>query len=226
MIQQVLDAPFIDLNIDVDVERLVSEYKAVEAKYGFENYKTKYWPVRRKYAKSWSGICLISSDGGLYSDMYEGFQSKTRRTALTEMCPYMYSLIEQIGGKQFNDRARILRIAPKESLVWHNHTFEHGQPATKLTVQIPIIVPEGFEYNVVNNTHFKWYKRFSKGSAFKWRAVKKPKAGEAFIFNSFHYHNVFNPSNEHRATLMFYVDYNNPHVKKVVDDALKRPFGV
>jgi hypothetical protein len=224
MIRKVLDTPFINLDIDVDVERLLAEYKKVDELYGFQNYRTNYWAVRGKYAKSWSGICLISSDGGLYSDMYEGFQSQTQRTELTEVCPYMYTLIDAIGGKWYNDRARIMRISPKESLVWHNHTFEHGQPATNLTVQIPIIVPEGFEYSVVRNTDFKWYKRFSKSSSFKRKSTKYPKPGEAFIFNSFHYHNVFNPSDEHRATLMFYVDYENPHVKKLVDTSLKRQF--
>jgi hypothetical protein len=224
--EQVLNSPFIDLDIEIDVDKLVSEYRKVESEYGFKSYRTNYWAVRRKYARAWSGICLISSDGNIYSDMYEGFQSKTSKTDLTDTCPYMYNLIEQIGGKHFNDRARIMRIAPKESLVWHNHCLEHRQPVTKLTVQIPIIVPEGFEYNVVHNSDFKWYKRFSKGSSFKNRVVKKPKAGEAFVFNSFHYHNVFNPSDEHRATLMFYVSYDDPHVKKLVDRSKKTPFGV
>jgi hypothetical protein len=222
MIQEVFNTPFINLDVEVDAERLLAEYKKVDELYGFQNYRTNYWAVRRKYAKSWSGICLISSDGGLYSDMYEGYQSRTKRTPLTNVCPYMYNLIESIGGEAFNDRARILRIAPKESLVWHNHTFEHGQPATKLTVQIPIIVPDGFEYCVVRNTDFRWYKRFSSSSAFKRKATKHPKPGEAFVFNSFHYHNVFNPSDEHRVTLMFYVDYETPHVKKLVDQSIKR----
>ena len=220
MIREILDTPFIDLDIDVDSSRLIYEYEKVENKYSFASYQTKFWPVRRKYARSWSGICLISSDGGLYSDMYEGSQSKTNKTELADLCPYMYDLIHSIGGSNFNHRARLLRIAPGESLVWHNHTFEHGQPETMLTVQIPIVVPEGFEYNVVFNEDFRWYKRFSKGSSFKNRAVKKPKPGDAFIFNSFHYHNVFNPSDKYRATLMFYISYNNPHVRQLVDRSL------
>lgn len=220
MMQKIFDTPFINLDVTVDVPRLINEYEMVEQKYSFANYHTKFWPVRKKYAKSWSGICLISSDGELYSDMYEGSQSTTSKTELVDICPYMYELIDAIGGRDFNNRARLLRIAPGESLVWHNHTFEHGQPATMLTVQIPIVVPEGFEYNVVYNRDFKWYKRFSKGSAFTNRAVKKPKPGEAFIFNSFHYHNVFNPSDKYRATLMFYIDYNHPHVKQLVDRSL------
>ena len=61
------DTPFIKLNIDIDHELLLKEYKEVEKKYSFENYRTRYWPVRKKYANAWSGICLVSSKGELYS---------------------------------------------------------------------------------------------------------------------------------------------------------------
>ena len=60
---------FIELNAEVDNQKLLKEYKAVEERYGFEKYRTNYWPVRRKYAKAWSGICLVSSDGGFLSDL-------------------------------------------------------------------------------------------------------------------------------------------------------------
>lgn len=217
MIQRVLDTPFINLDVNIDVRRLLNEYQLIEREYGFENYQTKYWPVRRKYARSWSGICLFSSDGGLYSDMYEGDQATVRATELLLMCPYMYDVVKKIGGPNFNERARILRISPRESLVWHNHTFEHGQSATTLTIQVPIIVPPNFQYCVVKNTDFKWHKRFSKPNKFKHIATMTPDPGQAFVFNSFHYHNVFNNSDQYRATLMFYVDYNDPHVQSLIN---------
>ena len=80
LLEKVLSTPFIKLDIDIGADDLLNEYKSIEEKYSFENYNTKYWPVRKKYARSWSGICLVSSDGGLYTDMYEGRTSAAKET--------------------------------------------------------------------------------------------------------------------------------------------------
>ena len=109
----VLKTPFIELDVEVDIEKLLQEYNTIEKKHSFKRYKTNAWPVRRKYAKSWSGICLISSDGGLYSDMYEGNNAAATGTELKDYCPYMYQLIKELGGA--DHRARIMRISPKKS---------------------------------------------------------------------------------------------------------------
>ena len=53
-----------------------------------------------------------------------------------------------------------MRISPPDSLVWHSHVQEHNQPDWLLTIQVPIVVPEKFEYCVVHKDEFKWYKRF------------------------------------------------------------------
>ena len=45
------------------------------------------------------------------------------------------------------------------------------------------------------------------------------KAGRAYVFNSFHPHNVFNPSNEYRVTLMTYMNFNN--VKDILSKAIE-----
>ena len=214
----VLKTPFIELDVEVDIEKLLQEYSAIEKKYSFKRYKTNTWAVRRKYAKSWSGICLISSDGGLYSDMYEGHNSTALATELKDYCPYMYQLIEKLGGA--DHRARIMRISPKESLVWHSHVHEHGQPDWMLTVQVPIIVPKQFEYCVVDKDEFKWYKRFHRPSWFNNIYRKRLEPGKAYVFNSYHYHNVYNYSKEYRVTLMLYLDLRNPKVYNLVEKSL------
>ena len=56
LLEKVLSTHFIKLDIDIDINNLLKEYKFIEEKYSFENYNTKYWPVRKKYARSWSGI--------------------------------------------------------------------------------------------------------------------------------------------------------------------------
>jgi len=212
------DIPFIELDIDIDYDKLLSEWKAVEDKYSFAKYKTKYWQVRRKYAKAWSGISLVGSDGDLYSDMYEGDSSAASKTELRDVCPYYYELISKLGGDGF--RARIMRISPKESLVWHSHVQEHRQPEWQLTCQIPIVMPNDFEYCVLHKDEFRWWKRFHRPDWLKrvWR--KKLDVGKAYIFNSYHYHNVYNYSNEYRVTLMLYLDLRDPKVRDLIERSL------
>ena len=133
--------------------------------------------------------------------------------------PYTYSVIDKIYGDSPKSRVRIMRIAPKSSLVWHSHVQEHGQEETELTIQLPIELPKGFEYSVVNKGEFRWWKRFYKPSWFKSAESFQFEEGKAYYFNSYHYHNVYNPSNEYRTTIMFYVDYTHPHIKKLVDNS-------
>ena len=71
LIEQLRNIPFLELDIDIDLPKLIEEYQALSNKYEFKDYRTNFWQVRRKYRKAWSGISLISSDGSLYKDMYE-----------------------------------------------------------------------------------------------------------------------------------------------------------
>ena len=169
LIKQLRNIPFLELDIDIDLPKLIEEYQALSNKYEFKDYRTNFWQVRRKYRKAWSGISLISSDGSLYKDMYEDGteQYNFQKTELQKIVPYMYELCETISGNQLDSRARIMRIAPKKSLVWHSHVLEHGQEEWELTIQIPIIMPERFEYCVVSAHEFKWWKRFHKPNWFK-----------------------------------------------------------
>jgi hypothetical protein len=63
------DIPFIELDLDIDYSKLLSEYEEVQKRYEFKGYESGYFGVRKKYRESWSGIGLISSDGELYSAM-------------------------------------------------------------------------------------------------------------------------------------------------------------
>jgi|TARA_A100000164_G_C21910697_1_gene775479 hypothetical protein len=210
---------FIELDVKIEFEKLLKEYHIIDKKYAFHSYKTNYWAVRKKYAKSWSGVCLTSSDGNLYTDLHENRRNiPFIDTEIKKHCPYIYKLIKDIGGDKCS--ARIMRISPKESLVWHSHVQEHGQNENQLTVQIPIIVPKQFQYCVVNKDEFKWYKRFFKPSWFKNAECKRLETGKAYIFNSYHYHNVYNHSNEYRITLMLYLDLRNPTVYNLVHRSL------
>ena len=220
LLEKVLSTPFIKLDVNINIDNLLNEYKSIEEKYSFENYNTKYWPVRKKYARSWSGICLVSSDGGLYTDMHEGPTSAAKETELKNVCPHFYQTIKDLGGE--GCRSRIMRISPHESLVWHSHIQEHGQPKWLLTIQVPIIVPLKFEYCVVDKDEFKWYKRFYRPNWFKGVSRKRLEAGDAYVFNSYHYHNVYNYSNEYRVTLMLYLDLRQPKIFELVKRSMEK----
>ena len=220
LLEKVLATPFIKLDVNINIDNLLKEYRFIEDVYSFENYNTKYWPVRKKYARSWSGICLVSSDGGLYTDMHEGSRSAAKETELKSVCPQFYQTIKDLGGE--GCRARIMRISPHESLVWHSHVQEHGQPKWSLTVQVPIIVPEKFEYCVVDKDEFRWYKRFHKPNWFKSVKRKRLEVGNAYVFNSYHYHNVYNYSDEYRVTLMLYLDLREPKTLELVKRSIEK----
>ncbi len=224
MIERLRNIPWLQLDVDIDLEKLSKEYQLLCDNYGFEDYRTTFWQVRRKYKKAWSGISLISSDGSLYSDLHEGDTDgyEFKETELKKLVPYMYEIVEKINGGFANTRCRIMRIAPKKSLVWHSHVLEHGQPENELTIQIPILMPSNFEYCVVDKDEFKWWKRFYKPDWFKkiWRG--RLEAGKAYYFNSYHYHNVYNYSNEYRATIMLYIDLKNEYVYNLIKKSLNK----
>ena len=222
LIKQLRDIPFLELDIEIDSSKLIAEYNKIDNIYPFKSYNTNFWQVRKKYRKAWSGISLISSDGSLYKDMYEDGtdQYQFKETELKSIVPYMYKLTELVSGGEVNTRCRIMRITPKESLVWHSHVLEHGQEEWELTIQIPILMPEKFEYCVVDSSEFKWWKRFHRPNWFKKISRKKLEVGKAYYFNSYHYHNVYNYSNEYRATIMLYIDLRNPKVQDLIKRSL------
>ena len=78
-----------------------------------------------------------------------------------------------------------------------------------------------FDYYVLHKDDFRWWKRFHKPRWLKNVTRGNFAAGKAFIFNSYHYHNVYNHSNDHRVSLMVYLDYRKPKVKNIVDRSVK-----
>ena len=81
-------------------------------------------------------------------------------------------------------------------------------------------LPEKFEYCVVNKNDFRWYKRFYKPNWFNKIERKKLLPGKAYVFNSYHYHNVYNYSDDYRVTLMLYLDLRDSKVYNLVERSL------
>ncbi len=212
LLEKVKRIPHLELGLTFDVPRMLDEVALVQR---FDPYTTRAKRVREQYALAWSGACLNSRDGDPYTEMTE--EPSTAKTAprlktqVGEMCPYLWGISEQLGTVPLY-RARIMRIAPGSTLVWHSHVQQHGQPETTLTLHVPIIVPLGFEYQVMGTDSYK-----SGSHDPIYSARYEP--GQATIFNSYHYHNVSNPSAEYRVSLMLYASLNDHKFRALVDTA-------
>jgi len=223
MISEILrDIPWLPIDIDIDIVKLKQEYKFVCENYEFQEYTATHEVVREKYAKAWSGISLISSDGSLYNDLRRGVgisnKSDYLPTELKNYCEYFYELIDLFFAR--NSRCRIMRISPQSSLVFHSHVLDHGQPETNLTIQIPIEMPENFEYCVVNEKDFTKDKTFALPSSFENIHRGKLDVGKSYYLNSYQYHNVYNYSDTYRASIMLYCDLRDENVKQLIKKSL------
>ncbi|MGF1526940.1 MAG: aspartyl/asparaginyl beta-hydroxylase domain-containing protein [Candidatus Competibacterales bacterium] len=215
MLEDVLRIPHLSLGLEIDAKALIADFEAITAVYPLRGYRTVHKPAERFYRENWSGICLTSSDGGLYTDMSELARpgSQQRFTKALERAPYMKALLERFTSDKI--RGRIMKISQGGSLFWHSHVLEHGQPPHILTCQIPIVVPPGFRYGVIDAIA---YKASDLTQLQVHWADYRP--GEAYIFNSFHYHNVFNDSNQDRYTLMLYLNYKTAAIRQLIDAAM------
>ena len=206
--------------IDIDIDKLQQEYKFICKNYKFEEYFATHDIVREKYANAWSGISFISSDGCLYNDLRRGSEKSDNHlpTELENYCKYCFELIDLFFARK--SRCRMMRISPKSSLVFHSHVLEHGQSENTLTIQIPIEMPENFEYCVVEEKEFIKEKRFEPPSSFKNIHRGRLDVGKAYYFNSYQYHNVFNYSDTYRAAIMLYCDLNDENVQQLIKKSL------
>ena len=218
----ITDISYLRLNIDIDLEKLKSEMSILNESYKFEDYHSVFFGAKRKYKKSWSGIALYGTDGELYNDFYEGLHNNDKPILPTELeskLPYMYEVIDKVFGDSPKSIVRLMRIAPNSSLLWHSHVQEHKQNPNQLIVQIPIEMPDGFKYCVVHKDEFKWWKRFHKPNWFKSLSEFEMEEGNAYYFNSYHYHNVYNPSKEYRTALMFYINAEHSDIQSLLNSS-------
>ena len=128
------------LNVDIDLRKLKAELSTLNESYRYENYHSIFFGARRKYKRAWSGISLYGTNGTIHNDFYEGSPDSgvIEPTELEDVVPYMFDVVNSIYGDSPKSRVRIMRIAPKSSLLWHSHVQEHGQDVNELTIQIPI----------------------------------------------------------------------------------------
>jgi len=216
LIERIKREPFIKLDLEIDIHKIITEYRSAVSTYPLKSYQTNNVFVRRLYANAWKGFALIGTNGDPYYDMTEMSGGLGKPTTIAKNCPYILRVIKKISTNFNNSRARIMKIGAGKKLAWHSHVLEHQQPVSLLTIQIPIIMPPEFIYSVVPQNSFKWYRRFSKPTRFSDCVSRKFKIGEAFVFNSYNYHNVFNGGSEDRVTLMLYCDISDPKFRELL----------
>lgn len=203
VVEEIKTIPHLDLLKQYDVSKLTDELNQIKE---FKSYETKYKTSQNLYNKAWSGASLYGTDGDPYKNFTENSASKNMSiTSVGKMCPYMMSIMDDIGTE--NTLARIMRISPNSQLNWHSHNLQHKQPDHILTIQVPIYVPKNFKYVVRGLKDNKIYEKIYQ-------------AGRVYIFNSFHYHNVFNESNEYRVTIMVYMNLKKEKCLNLVHNAI------
>lgn len=215
MLDTLQKIPHLDLGITYDPTKMLEEIE----NFDYANYQTSYAQTKELYEKNWSGASLVSVDGSVFGDMSELKvypNTMPKETKLAKHCPYLMQILHDIGSSK--ERSRIMRIAPNGNLNWHSHVLHHKQDAKRLVVQIPIVVPKGFTYSVM---HAKDLTLLKKGKPFQ-TYDKEYKEGKAYVFNSFHPHNVFNPSNNYRIALMTYMHIDNRVSKHILEEAIKK----
>jgi len=212
--------PHLSLDLEFDLPSMLKELENIDVYVGYQtNFDSEL--VKAHYARAWKGRTLTgispnSKDGIRESTPVKGEETaKIIPTDLAIQCTNIMRSIRSIGGDQ--RISRIMKITPGESLRWHNHV-DNGQTNRIFTVHIPLVMPDNFTYVVADNGNMDTRRRILLDSK-AVHAAKYPLARPT-IFNSLHYHNVFNPDQTERISLMMYCTFNNAWFKHSVIRAL------
>jgi hypothetical protein len=220
LVLELRNIPHLDLGLRFDPDLMLKDYRNIERHFKFEGYNSLVPTLKEYYANKWTGISLNSEDGELYTELMvrstENDCTNFIRTQAGHMAPNLINVMEELGGE--TNRARILLMAPGATIGWHCHVQDYQKLENVLIVQVPIIMPEKFKYSVINIYDYK----FSDFTSFPRIESRRYPAGHAYIFNSFHYHNIFNYSNTTRVTLEFHIDVTYRKSYNIVRDAVDR----
>jgi hypothetical protein len=210
--------PHLELNMFYDVGMMAEEYNNIKETFGIQGYNSDFSMLKEYYKERWMGISLNSEDGQLYTELMVRNKENDAKgfiaTDAGKQSPYLMDILKSLGSE--NKRARILVLAPNSTVGWHSHYINYQKVENLLITQIPISMPNNFKYTVMNGFDYV----FSDFKQPPRMYEKEYDAGAAYIFNSFHYHNVFNDSNEYRVTLEFHTDIANRHTFDIVKNAV------
>jgi len=219
LLEQVKQIPHLPMLFKFDASRIEKEIR--DLPYPLMSYNANMQKAHNHKIVGWNNLALYSLDGSIFCSTEEGDGGpeleknfgKFQKTGLSEYMPYTYMVLEKLGaGKSM---VRIEEVMPNTIIGWHSHVFEFHQPENILIVQLPISIPEGFKNSVVD------YRKY-RGSDFTLEPIvsydSKYTNGTPYIFNSYHYHNVFNYSDKPALMIRFFVDIND---LTLIDEAIR-----
>jgi len=218
LLEKVKNIPHLPLSFSFDAKRIEDEIRAMP--FPLMSYNANIQKGYNHNPEGWNNLSLYSYDGSIFCDTNEGDGGdalverfgKFQKTGLSEYLPYTYKILESLGaGKSL---CRIEEVMPNTIIGWHSHVLEFHQPENILIVQLPICIPDRFKNSVVD------YRKY-RGSDFTLEPIvsydSKYIPGTAYIFNSYHYHNVFNYSDKPALMIRFFVAIEDLDIKKTIE---------
>ncbi|WP_315729791.1 aspartyl/asparaginyl beta-hydroxylase domain-containing protein [Bradyrhizobium sp. SZCCHNRI2010] len=180
--------------------------------------------------KFWSGLSLVAPGGSIHDDLTEvPYEGRTGYvwTPVADSSPYIKQVVTELGGE--GQRVRVMRVKAGGSLTWHRHGSElsmiigvNGRRPNwyELIVHVPIRTNPAFSYEVIGTKVYE----LADYSAGKLQIHSKSyPEGEAWAFNSAHYHNVFNRSeSEDRYAIMLTLDIRMRKTFEIASKAVER----
>ena len=210
--------PHLTLPVTFDLQAMQSELSCIDE---FLPYHSVAAEAREKMRMSFFGRSLIAPNGDSRAGLSEMdlFRMKVTPTELAAQMPVTMAAIQFMGAETY--RSSIMLIPSGKSLYWHAHI---KQPLHVMTVQIPLVMPANFWYEVTPERNLVGPILPAVGrqqiadDALVFRANYP--AGKPTIFNSYHFHNVFNRGPAGRITILLYCNLELSRFRQLVVDAI------
>jgi hypothetical protein len=201
------------LNIEFDASRILSEIQGLELTpyNSWEDIK-----AGTDIQSSWDSIALYSINGDTRSDAKEPWTGDFKETEAIKQCSYLQEVLLSLGGGDL--LARVERITPNGSAGWHSHVLESKQPDWISVWQLPIYIPKESKFSVINYMDYRC-SDFNKPIPVYEETYQE---GKVYCFNSHHYHNAFNYSDEPMIMVRFYVDSRKLQIKQILESSINR----
>lgn len=209
LLEKIKSIPHLPLLFEYDYKRIEKEIR--EMPYPLMQYSPTS-QEKHNYYSGWNSLALYSLSGDIFCDPLESSgrgdlkqnYGKYIKTGLSEYLPYTYEVLHSLnGGKCL---ARIEEVYPNVTIGWHSHSLEFDQPESLLVAQLPISIPSGLKYSVVDYNQYRTVD-FTKTSIKSYDSSYI--LGTPYIFNSYHYHNVFNHGSTPALMIRFFVDIDD-----------------
>lgn len=154
----------------------------------------------------WSSLAFYSINGDWISTPDESPEGVFKQTDAIKLCPYLDSVIQKVFGGNLMVRLEV--IAPGSTAGWHSHGSDFRQPKWISVLHFPIKTPSGAKHSIVNSMDYRLsdYKKPFK------QYDSEYEEGRVYVFNSHHYHNVFNYGEEPLIFIRVYVDMRDQRV--------------